>query len=69
MEKKVSFEKNDKKWSCKLISFNLKNEEYYSKNKKWSCKLISFNLKNEKCHLKYYKKWTCIAGLSLLNSC
>ena len=54
--------KNDKKWSCKLISFNLKNEKHHLKNdKKWSCKLVSFNLKNEKYHLKNDKKWSRIA--------
>ena len=38
-----------KKWSCKLMSFNLKNEKYHLKNdKKWPCNLISFTLKNEK---------------------
>ena len=30
--------KNDKKWSCKLMPFNLKNEKCHLKNdKKWSC--------------------------------
>ena len=25
---------------------------------------LSFKLKNEKCHLKNYKKWSCIAGFN-----
>ena len=48
-----------KKWSCKLVWFNLKNEKYHSKNyKKWSCKLISLNLKNKQCYLKNNIKWS-----------
>lgn len=57
--------KNEKKWSCKLTSFNLKDKKYNLKNyKKLSCKLISFNFKNENCYLKNEKKkWSCNAGL------
>ena len=31
-------------------------------------KLISFNLKNEECHLKNYKKWSCIAVFTLFKN-
>ena len=58
-KKELSFKKeryhlkNDKKWPCKPISFNLKNKKYHLKNyKKLLCKLISFNFKNENCYLK-----------------
>ena len=39
---------------------------YLRNDKKWSCNLVSFNLKNEKFHLKTDKKWSYIAGFSLL---
>ena len=39
--------KNDKKWSCNLISFSLKN-------KKCHLKMIK-NDQNQKCHLKMIK--------------
>ena len=32
--KNEKYLKNDKKWSCKLISFNLKNEKCHLKNDK-----------------------------------